>query len=56
MPGAPGLASETWDALPSHRFQVARHPATIIYVEITFDAKKSERNLRERNLSFEQAT
>jgi hypothetical protein len=26
-----------------------------MHVEITFDPRKSERNLRERNLSFEQA-
>jgi uncharacterized DUF497 family protein len=29
--------------------------ATIVHVEITFDPRKSERNLRERNLGFEQA-
>ena len=38
------------DFMPFNRF-----PATINAVEITFDPKKGERNLRERNLSFERA-
>ena len=32
-----------------------RFPATRNAVEITFDPRKGERNLRERNLSFERA-
>jgi uncharacterized DUF497 family protein len=32
-----------------------RFPDTINAVEITFDPRKGERNLRERNLSFERA-
>ena len=32
-----------------------KFPITIIRVEITYDPRKSERNLRERSLSFDEA-
>lgn len=53
------LASEI-KVLSRRRFKnpnaLARFPVTIVDVEITFDPRKSERNLRERGLSFEMAS